>query len=98
MIINWIDGLDRCFAGIQKSLTSVRNLKGERKYYEYRRTVLPYAVWISENLNYGDLVELTADYNDYIYEVMTMCSKYRCFICTCTAQVFSNILMIVPVY
>ncbi len=68
MIINWIDGLDRCFAGLQKSLTSIRSLKGERKYYEYRRTVLPYAIWISENLNYGDLVDLTNDYNDYIYE------------------------------
>ena len=70
MIINWIDGLDRCFAGLQKSLTSIRSLKGERKYYEYRRTVLPYAIWISENLNYGDLVDLTNDYNDYIYECL----------------------------
>lgn len=70
LIINWIEGLDRCFAGLQKSLTSIRSLKGDRKYYEYRRTVLPYAVWISENLNYGDLVELTTDYNDYIYECL----------------------------
>jgi len=68
LIINWIRGLDRCFAGIQKSLTSIRSLKGDRKYYEYRRTALPYIIWITENLNYGDLSSLSVDYNDYIYE------------------------------
>ena len=68
LIINWINGLDRCFAGIQKSLTSIRSLKGDRKYYEYRRTALPYMVWITENLNYGDLSSLSLDYESYISE------------------------------
>lgn len=68
LIINWIEGLDRCFAGLQKSLTSIRSLKGERKYYEYRRTALPYIVWITENLNYRDLSSLSLDYESYILE------------------------------
>ena len=68
LIINWIEGLDRCFAGLQKSLTSIRSLKGDRKYYEYRRTALPYIVWITENLKYGDLSSLSLDYESYILE------------------------------
>tara|TARA_B100000902_G_scaffold380135_1_gene415202 strand:+ start:1120 stop:2553 length:1434 start_codon:yes stop_codon:yes gene_type:complete len=70
IIINWLNGLERCFAGVQKSLTSIRNLKGERKYYEYRRTALPYIIWIAENLNYVDLSELGEDYADYILECL----------------------------
>ena len=70
IIINWLNGLERCFAGVQKSLTSIRNLKGERKYYEYRRTALPYIIWIAENLKYVDLSELGKDYADYILECM----------------------------
>ena len=70
LIINWIEGLDRCFAGLQKSLTSIRSLKGDRKYYEYRRTALPYIVWITENLKYGDLSSLSLDYESYILECL----------------------------
>jgi len=58
LIINWIRGLDRCFSGLQKSLTSIRSLKGDRKYYDYRRTALPYIIWIADNLKFVGLSEL----------------------------------------
>ena len=77
LIINWIKGLDRCFAGIQRSLTSIRSMKGDRKYYEYRRTALPYIIWITENLNYGDLVDLSNDYESYIEACVSDYTRLR---------------------
>jgi len=71
MIINWIEGLDRVFAGIQRTLTSIKTAKGNQRYYEYRRTALPYLLWFQENLPYSKLEAIYADTQDLL-EVMDL--------------------------
>ncbi|HIK67384.1 MAG TPA: hypothetical protein EYF95_05390, partial [Flavobacteriales bacterium] len=66
MIINWsISDLERVFAGLGRAL----KITGNKKYYEYRRNLLPYALWVQQNLDYDELAELTKTYIDYIDEV-----------------------------
>ena len=66
MIINWsTSDLERVFAGLGRAL----KITGNKKYYEYRRNLLPYALWVQQNLDYDDLAELTETYIDYIDEV-----------------------------
>ena len=66
MIINWIEGLDRVFAGIQRTLSSIKKAKGNQRYYEYRRTALPYLLWFQENLPYSKLEALYTDTQDLL--------------------------------
>ena len=66
MIINWIEGLDRVFAGIQRTLSSIKTAKGNQRYYEYRRTALPYLLWFQENLPYSKLEALYTDTQDLL--------------------------------
>jgi len=66
MIINWSSvDLERVFAGLTRS----RKVSGNKRYYEYRRNLFPYMIWIRENLDYDNLKELTNDYVDYIKDV-----------------------------
>ena len=66
MIINWsTSDLERVFAGLGRAL----KITGNKKYYEYRRNLLPYALWVQQNLDYDELAELTKTYIDYIDEV-----------------------------
>lgn len=66
MIINWsTSDLERVFAGLSRTL----KMTGNKKYYEYRRNLLPYAIWVQQNLDYDELAELTKTYIDYIDQV-----------------------------
>lgn len=66
IIINWSSvDLERVFAGLTRS----QKVTGNKRYYEYRRNLLPYMIWIQDNLDYDALKELTSDYSKYIKEV-----------------------------
>ena len=66
MIINWSSqDLERIFSGLSR----IRKQTASKSYLEYRRNLLPYAIWVQNNLPLKKLENLTTTYTHYIEEV-----------------------------
>jgi len=66
MIINWSSqDLERIFSG----LTRIRKQTKSKNYYEYRRNIFPYLIWVQNNLNFRELRTLTTEYLEYLEDV-----------------------------
>jgi len=66
MIINWSSQyLERIFSGLSR----IRKQTASKSYLEYRRNLLPYAIWVQNNLPLKKLENLITTYTHYIEEV-----------------------------
>jgi len=66
MIINWSSqDLERIFSGLSR----IRKQTASKSYLEYRRNLLPYAIWVQNNLPLKKLENLITTYTHYIEEV-----------------------------